>query len=249
MDHDLFEKVSTRMSEGLDNLEEGLRKKFAVEDAVRRARIREEVTDETVVKLWEGLRAARLAGAEKRQKARHSFAPWFPRFAWVGSGAVVALVALAFVLPLLFGPQVEEWKGWKDGGSSKGAAVASELKFLTEMDWTLKPDFKNRTVTLPLSDGTVLSGTLTNAPEWNIFNEKELRVYGLDVSGQTKNGIILRGTGKLEVRSSLFAKNKDRLYAKLAEVKSAKLFLSLQSINLPSQASLDVKKLLDKTRP
>lgn len=189
-------------------------------------------TEELRRELWQKIDEAGRSPKAGRA-TEPSITAVFRRLAWIGP-AFALVIALAVIVPRAFSPSAEEWKGWKESGTTKGPIVPSEMQFLGEMEWRLKPDFKKGKVAFVLSDGLKLNGSLTNAPELNRFDEPSLRYYRLNLAGKASSGLTLEGTGKLEVRSQLFSQKNAPAFPRLADVESAELTLTFQATDHPA---------------
>jgi hypothetical protein len=155
---------------------------------------------------------------------------YFP-FWLLGFATVVALL-ISLVRPQL--PN-KRWTGWVEDGAPKGLPTnATLLERISRKEWTFEPDFPKKTVTILFENEARLIGSLSNAPELNVFNEKSRRFYHiLSLTNVTAGGPPITGSGILDMSSPIFSKS-DTTAPQFSDLQSVKLHLDLNVTGMPN---------------
>ncbi len=155
---------------------------------------------------------------------------YFP-FWLLGFATVVALV-ISLVRPQ---PPKERWTGWVEDGTPKGLSTnATLLERISHKEWSFEPDFLKKNVTILFEKEASLIGSLSDAPELNVFNDKSRRFYRiLSLTNVAVGGPPIAGSGILDMSSSSFSKS-DTTSPHLSDLESVKLHLDLSVTGLPN---------------
>ena len=170
---------------------------------------------------------------EERRAPRQEMAWW----QWALRPAVwaplaAAAIILLLALPLL-SPGAGEWPLVPSSAATKGASAGHPLEALANSKWTMQPDFAHSNVVLKAADDTKLTGKLAPAPDLNIFSEKDRLYYRLTAQGQTRGGLAIQASGKLELKGPVVAQTNAAFIPRRRDVESGKLTFTITASNLP----------------